>query len=112
MLTRLALGLLGAYVAVLGAAVHRHRLELLGVQWPWGLALAIVVTVIAALAAGRVRPLGESWFALGWVLVVLAQSVAPGESYLVAADWLGWTFTLLGMGSLGLVAVFFSRLDR
>jgi hypothetical protein len=112
MLTRLALVLLGAYVAVVGAAVHRHRVELLGVEWPWGLVLAIGVTVVAAVAAGHVRRLGESWFALGWVLVVLAQSVAPGDSYFVAADWLGWTYTLLGMGSLGLVAVFFSRLDR
>jgi hypothetical protein len=111
-LTRLALGLLGAYVAVLGMVVHRQRAELLGVEWPWGLALAIGVAVVAAVAAGHVRRMGESWFMLGWVLVVLAQAAAPGGSYLVAADWLGWTFTLLGMGCLGLVVVWNSRLGR
>lgn len=111
-LTRFVLVLLGVYVALIGAVVHRHRAELLDVEWPWGLALALCATVVVAVTAGHVVRLGETWYALGWALVLLAQPLAPGGSYLVAADWLGWTYTLLGMGSLGLVIVRNSRLER
>jgi hypothetical protein len=111
-ITRLGLVLLGAYVAVIGAVVHRHRVELLGVAWPWGLALALLATAAVAVAAGRVGRIGETWFALGWAVVILAQSLAPGGSYLVADDWLGWAYSLLGMGSLGLIIVRNSRLQR
>jgi hypothetical protein len=104
-ITRLGLVLLGAYVALTGALVHRQRTELLGVAWPWGLALALVATAAVALAAGRVGRVGETWFALGWSLVILGQSLSPNGSYLVAGDWLGWAYSLLGMGSLGAIIV-------
>ncbi len=112
MIARLGLVALGAYVALIGAVVHRHRVELLGVDWPWGLALALAVTAVVAVAAGRVGRVGETWFALGWALVTLAQSLSPGGSYLVAGDWLGWAYTLLGLGSLGLIVVRNSRTSR
>ena len=114
MITRLGLVLLGAYVALIGAVVHRHRAELLGVDWPWGLVLALGATAAVAVAAGHVRRvrIGETWFALGWALMILGQSMAPTGRYLVAGDWLGWVFSLLGMGSLGAVIVRNSRLER
>lgn len=107
MITRLVLVVLGAYVALIGAVVHRHRVELLGFDWPWGLALALGTTAAVALAAGHVRRVrvGETWYALGWATMILGQSVAPTGSYLVANDWLGWVYSLLGMGSLAAVIV-------
>jgi hypothetical protein len=113
-ITRLGLALLGAYVALIGAVVHRHQVELLGVDWPWGLALALVATTAVALAAGHVRRVrvGETWFALGWALTILGQSMVPTGSYLVAGDWLGWVYSLLGMGALGAVIVRNSRVQR
>ena len=105
MVKRVALALLGAYVAVVGAAVHRHRAELGGVDWPWGLALALVASVAVAVAAGRFTRLGAAWFTLGWAAVLVVQSLSPGGSYFVAADWLGYTYSLVGLGLLGLVVI-------
>ena len=114
MIARLGLVLLGAYVALIGAVVHRHQVELLGIDWPWGLALAIGATVAVAMGAGHVRRVrvGEAWFALGWAVMILGQSMSPNGSYLVAGDWLGWVYSLVGMGSLGAVMVRNSRLQR
>ena len=112
MITRLALVLLGAYVGVIGAVVHRHRTELLGVQWPWGLVLALAVTAAVALGAGRLTRMGETWFALGWAVAILGQSLSPTGSFLLAADWLGWAYALVGIGSLGAIIVRNSRLER
>jgi hypothetical protein len=111
-LGRLGLVLLGGYVGVVGAVVHRHRVEALGVVWPWGLLLALVATGAVAVATGRFVRLGESWYALGWAAMLLVQLASPGGSYLVAADGLGWTYTILGLGVLGFVAVRNSRLAR
>jgi hypothetical protein len=104
-ITRLALALLGGYVALMGAFVHRERAELWGVLWPWGLALALVATAAVAMGAARIGRIGETWFALGWAVVILAQSLSQNGSYLVAADWLGWTYSLLGMAALGAIIV-------
>lgn len=111
-LARVGLVLLGSYVSLAGALVHRHRIELLGVTWPWGLVLALVATGAVAIAAGRFRPVGGSWYALGWTLMLIVQSLALGGSYLVAEDWLGWSYTGLGLGVVGFVLVRDSRLRR
>jgi len=111
-ITRLGLALLGAYVALIGAVVHRHRVELLGVDWPWGLVLALGASVAVAMGAGRLGRLGETWYALGWAAAILAQSLSPNGSFLLAGDWLGWAYSLLGMGSLGVVIVRNSRVER
>ena len=101
MIARLALALLGVYVALVGAAVHRHSVELLGVEWPWGLVLALGVLGAVAAAAERIIRLGASWLAIGWSLVLLGQSLSPNGSYLVAADWIGYAYSLLGLGPSG-----------
>ncbi len=111
-LIRLGLVLLGGFVGLAGAVVHRHQSELLGVVWPWGLMLALMAAAAVAMAAGNLHRLGEAWFTIGWGLVLLIQPWSPGGSYLVADDWLGWSFSIGGMGALGLVVVRNSRLDR
>ncbi len=112
MLTRLALVLLGVYVAVVAAAVHRHSAEAWDVDWPWGLVLALSASVAVAVACGRLVRLGAAWFTIGWAVVLVAQSLAPGGSYFVAADGLGYTYTVVGLGLLGLVVIRDSRLTR
>lgn len=109
---RFGLVLLGVYVAVIGAVVHRHTVVVGDVEWPWGLVLALAATIAVGLAAGQVGRVGDAWFALGWTLVLTVQSLAPGGSYLVANDWLGWAYAVLGMGSLGVVIVRNSRLQQ
>ena len=106
---RAALLALGAYVSVLGAFVHRHHWQVLGVEWPWGLVLAIAVTYAVTLAADRVTKVGGAWFGLGWGIVLLAQQLSPGGSYLLASDWLGWSFTI---GCLGAIVVGVARTPR
>lgn len=112
MLTRLLLVVIGAYVAVVGTAIHRHTSELNGVTVPWGLALALGATIAVALAAVRVRRLGEAWFTLGWAVVMLVQPLARGGSFFIAADWFGWAYMLLGMGALSAIMVRNSRVER
>ena len=46
------------------------------------------------------------------LVMLLGQSMSPNGSYLVAGDWLGWVYSLLGMGLLGAVMVRNSRLQR
>ena len=106
---RAALVVLGAYLGVLGAFVHRHVWRLHGVDWPWGLVLAVLVTYAVVLAADRIAPVGGAWLGLGWGIVLLAQQFSPGGSYLVASDWLGWSFTL---GSVGAIVVGVVRTPR
>ena len=112
MITRLGLALLGVYVGLVGAVVHRHSVELLGVDWPWGIVLALGAACAVAAAAGRVVALGASWFAIGWSVVLLGQSLSPSGSYFVAADWLGYAYSLLGLGSLGVIIVRNSRVQE
>ncbi len=112
MIARLGLTLLGAYVGLIGGAVHRHSIELLGVHWPWGLVLALAVLGAVAAGAERIARLGASWFAIGWSLVLLGQSLSPNGSYLVAADGIGYAYSLLGLGSLGVIIVRRSRVQE
>jgi hypothetical protein len=106
---RAALVILGVYVGVTGAFVHRHTWRFQGIEWPWGLVLAIAATYAVVLAADRIMPVGGAWFGLGWAIVLLAQQFSPGGSYLIASDWLGWSFTI---GSLGAIVVGVVRTPR
>ena len=112
MIARLGLALLGAYVGLVGAVVHRHSVELLGVDWPWGTVLAVGAAGAVAVAAGRVIELGASWFAIGWSVVLLGQALSPSGSFFVASDWIGYAYSLLGLGSLGVIIVRNSRVKR
>lgn len=109
MIARLGLALLGAYVGLIGGAVHRHSIELMGIGWPWGLVLVLAVLGAVAAWAERLTPLGASWFAIGWSLVLLGQSLSPNGSHLVAADWIGYAYSVLGLGSLAVIIVRGSR---
>jgi hypothetical protein len=111
-IVRLGLVLLGAYVGLVGAVVHRHSAELLGVDWPWGIVLAVGAACAVAAASGRAVELGASWFAIGWSVVLLGQALSPSGSYFVASDWIGYAYTLLGLGSLGVIIVMNSRVKR
>jgi hypothetical protein len=97
---RAALVVLGAYVGVMGAFVHRHMWRSQGVEWPWGLLLAIAATYAVVLAADRLAPVGGAWFGLGWAIMLMAQQFSPGGSYLIASDWVGWSFTIGCLGAI------------
>ncbi|MRJ76635.1 hypothetical protein GEV29_08815 [Aeromicrobium sp. SMF47] len=107
---RAALVLLGLYVCVLGAVVHRHVWVVGGIDWPWGAALAVLVAYAVAVASGVLVRLGAAWFALGWAVGLLALQWSPGGSYLVAADWLGWGFTVSSLGVVVLAVLKSPRL--
>lgn len=102
---RAALVGLGAYVGALGAVVHRQTRDAVGVEWPWGLLLAVGVTYVLVVAAVRVVPVGGAWFGLGWAILLMAQQFSPGGSYLIASDWLGWSYTLGCLGAIVLGVV-------
>lgn len=109
---RAALVVLGLYVSLVGAVVHRHVWVAGGVDWPWGAVLAAAVTYVVAVAAGRVVRVGAAWFALGWAAGLLALQWSPGGSYLVATDWLGWAFTLATLGVVVLAVLKPPRLGQ
>lgn len=102
MTRRVALALLGAYVCLLGAIVHRHVWRAADVTWPWGLVAVVLVTCLMTIAANQVLRLGGAWLALGWAAGLLALQWSPGGGYLVASDWLGTSFTV---GCLGVIVV-------
>ena len=106
---RAALVVLGAYVGLMGAFVHRHTCRVHGVDWPWGLLMAVAVTYAVVLAAARIAPVGGAWFGLGWAIVLMAQQFSAGGSYLIASDGLGLSFTI---GGLGVIVVGVVRTPR
>lgn len=109
---RFLLVLLGLYVCVLGSVTHRHVWVADGVTWPWGLVLAIAVTYVVAVAAGLLARTGSAFFALGWAGGLLGLQLSPGGSYLIASDWLGWTFTAVSLGCIVLAMVRPPRLEQ
>jgi hypothetical protein len=109
---RAGLVVLGAYVGVIGAIVHRHVWWAGGVQWPWGLVLVAAATYAVAFASGRVVPVGAAWFGIGWAVVLMAQQLVPGDSYLVASDWLGWSYTIACLGVIIVAVARPPRLER
>jgi hypothetical protein len=103
---------LGAYVCLLGAVLHRQAWRAADVSWPWGLAAVLVLTLLVTLAANGLSRVGGAWFALGWAVALLALQWSPGGSYLVASDWVGLTFTGGGLGVIVLGISMRPRLAR
>lgn len=99
---RAALVVLGAYVCLLGAVLHRQVWRADDVSWPWGLVVVIAVTGLVTVAANGLARVGGAWLALGWAAALLALQWSPGGSYLVASDGLGMTFTA---GCLGVIVL-------
>jgi hypothetical protein len=110
MLSRAGLAVLGAYVCLLGAVLHRQVWRAADVTWPWGLVAVVAVTFVVTLAAGQVMRLGAAWVALGWAAGLLALQWSPGGGYLVASDWLGFSYTVGCLGGIVLCVVLRPRL--
>lgn len=102
---------LGLYVCLAASIVHRHDASWMGVDFPWGLALAVGATYLIAVATERLIRAGSVWFMLGWVAGLVLPMLAPGSSYLIAQDWLGTTFMLAGVGSLAVATLRAPRLS-
>lgn len=111
-LARLGVVVLGAWVGVLGAVVHRMTADVGALRLPWGLALALLAVVLGALACEQLVRVGGAWFGLGWTLVLLLQQVQTSGSYLVAGDALGWTFMAGGLAGCAGVVVLAGRTGR
>jgi len=109
--SRAGLAVLGAYVCLLGAVLHRHVWRTGGVDWPWGLVVVVATTAVVTVAAGRLARLGGAWIALGWAAALLALQWSPGGSYLVASDWLGLSFTAGCLGAIVLCVALRPRVD-
>lgn len=109
---RAALAVLGAYVCVLGAVLHRQVWDAGDVRVPWGLIAAIAVAGAVTLAANGVTRMGGAWFALGWAAGLLALQWSPGGGYLIASDWLGLSFTAGGLGVIILGVVLRPKVEQ
>lgn len=97
---RVVAGLAGLWAGLMASFVHRHLLDVGGLELPWGLVVGVVATFLAARGAEALVTLGTACFAVGWAAAVLAPMMAGSDSYLVADDTLGWVFTLGGGGAL------------
>ncbi len=97
---------------MLGAVVHRHDADVLGLDVPWGLLVAVAPLVPLGVVADRTVSLGSSSVMIGWGLVLVLQGSTSRGQYLIADDALGWTFTLLGLALLVAVVLRNSRLRR
>lgn len=109
---RAALAVLGAYVCLLGAVLHRHVWRAGDVSWPWGLVVVVALTGLVTLAANRVMRIGGAWVAIGWAAGLLALQWSPGGSYLVASDWLGLSFTACGLGVIVVCVALRPRVEQ
>lgn len=109
---RAALGVVGAYLCLLGAVVHRQVWVAGGTTWPWGLAAVLLVTLVVTIAANDVLRVGGAFVALGWAVALLALQWSPGGGYLVASDGLGTAFTVGSLGAIVVPVVVRTRLGR
>lgn len=103
---------LGVWTGLVGALVHRAGLDVAGVQVPWGLLAALLVTALVAIACDGLVRVGAAWCGLGWTLVLMGQQVGTSGSYLVAGDALGWWFMGAGLGVFVAVLALAPRLVR
>jgi hypothetical protein len=115
-LRRAALVIVGVYLCLVGALVHRQAAYIHGVTWPWGLVLVLAATVAVVRAAMGFSRLGAAWLGLGWAFALtglqLWYKFWPGHSYLVTTDWLGWGFTAGCLGAIVVGAVRTPTLDQ
>lgn len=96
-MTRVWLVLLGSWVALVGVFAHRLAVDVGSVTVPWGLLAGWLTTGLVVHACGQWRPVGGAWFAIGWILLLMAERAVGGGSYLIAADALGWSFMVGGL---------------
>ncbi len=97
---RAALVIVGAYLCVVAALVHRQTFDAGSRSIPWGLVLALLVTFVVVRAASEAMRVGGAWLGLGWASMLTALQLSPGGSYLIATDWVGLAFA---GGSLGAI---------
>jgi hypothetical protein len=109
-MVRPLLVVVGAYLCLLGAVVHRQVWIAAGVTWPWGLVVAVGVTALVTVAAGDAVRVGGAWIALGWAGTLLLLQWSQGDSYLVASDWMGLVFTAASLGVIVLAVAVRTRL--
>lgn len=93
---RLLIALVGGYVSVLGAFLHRMQWET-PVSVPWGMAVALVAVGLMAVVSNHLVVSGAAWFAMGWTAFVLVQGMNSSGSYLIGSDVWGWTYMALGV---------------
>ena len=97
---------LGAVLAVLAVAVHRTGWRVGGVLVPWGLAIAVSTPVVCGVAAGMLigKRAGRVAFGAGWLLVIVVAMLGrPEGDVVIAPDWLGWAFLVLGVGPVAVL---------
>ncbi len=109
---RAALVVVGAYLCVVAAIVHRNTSDFAGIQVPWGLVVALAATVAVVWSATRFVPVGGAWLGLGWAAMLTVLQMSPGGSYLVATDWLGLTFAAGSLGAIVWGALRTSRVEQ
>ncbi|GAA1751584.1 hypothetical protein [Aeromicrobium alkaliterrae] len=84
---------------------------MVGLDVPWGVAVALLPLVPLVLVADRTVSLGGAALMIGWGSVLVLQSTSPGQ-YLIGDDPIGWTYTLLGLALLVIGVIVNSRLRR
>jgi hypothetical protein len=110
-LRQAALTILGLYVCLAATVAHRHTVVITGVDVPWGLFLGLFAAYWVASAAQMWARLGALFFSLGWTAGLALPMLTPGDSYLVAGDWLGLGFMFASFALLALVIIGVANAD-
>lgn len=108
---RVALTVLGVYVALVATVVHRHTVLIGQLQLPWGLLLGLLAAYSVAVSAEGWLRGGALFFAFGWVLGLTLPMLVPGDSYLLAEDWLGFGFMFVSLAVLALAVIRVANAD-
>lgn len=110
-LRQAGLAAVGLYVCLIASVVHRHTLDVGGVELPWAMLIGFVAAYSIARAVHPWVRLGDVFFALGWALGLTIPMFSPGGSYLIAEDWLGISFMIGGLLVLAAAVIGSSRAD-
>lgn len=97
--------MLGLYVCLIATIAHRHTTLISGINVPWGLPLALIGAYAIARAINPWVWLGTAFFGFGWAVGLIAPMFSPGDSYLLAQDWLGLSFMFGGLGAMALAVI-------